>query len=319
MLLDELFYQPEERIREIASNYKDVLLSDNFPLLVKNRLNKLAKRDMVALRNEDNSLEESHTRERELLGQLIVYAQLLLKETQALGAELESQHLEVIRSICKVAMDPTHQTEEETAVALTDAVKDMRPLFDDSFVAYMKYAIAEEEGRLARAGVLDDPDHNQWLFVLKIVQQGVYKELSIGINRYLEHIWYILRMETPAERRMLLEKLVDAMPTLDVRPFVKVVDNIVGALGDSVKGEFDGVTPLGEMTNKLLQLHRDVKEVLPPERIAEKSKDADEWAAKQKERLLKQRKLTKQRLKAAHETEYLDGELQRQGESDRFD
>jgi hypothetical protein len=276
----------------------------------------MANREM---RNEENSLEETHTRERELLGQLIVYAQLLLKEAQALGAELESQHLEVVRSICKVAMDPTHRTEEETAVALTDAVKDMRPLFDDSFVAYLKYAIAEEEGRLARAGVLDDPDHNQWLFVLKIVQQGVYKELSIGINRYLEHIWYILRMETPAERRMLLEKLVDAMPTLDVRPFVKVVDNIVGALGDSVKGEFDGVTPLGEMTNKLLQLHRDVKEVLPPERIAEKSKDADEWAAKQKQRLLEQRKLTKQRLKAAHETEYLDGELQRQGELERFD
>jgi hypothetical protein len=316
MILGELFHQPEERVREIASNYKDLLLSDNFPLLVKNRLDKMANREM---RNEENSLEETHTRERELLGQLIVYAQLLLKEAQALGAELESQHLEVVRSICKVAMDPTHRTEEETAVALTDAVKDMRPLFDDSFVAYLKYAIAEEEGRLARAGVLDDPDHNQWLFVLKIVQQGVYKELSIGINRYLEHIWYILRMETPAERRMLLEKLVDAMPTLDVRPFVKVVDNIVGALGDSVKGEFDGVTPLGEMTNKLLQLHRDVKEVLPPERIAEKSKDADEWAAKQKQRLLEQRKLTKQRLKAAHETEYLDGELQRQGELERFD
>lgn len=72
-------------------------------------------------------------------------------------------------------------------------------------------------------------------------------------------------METAVERRMLLEKLVEVMPTLDVRPFVQVAENIVGSLGDGVRGEFDGITPLGEMTNKLLQLHRDMKEVLPPE------------------------------------------------------
>ena len=322
ILLDELWSHPEERTREIASNYKDLLLSDNFAQLVKQRMNAMADRDLDALRRDDDSLESTHARERELLAQLVVYAQLLLTEARALGAELESQQLEVIRSICKVAMDPSHQTEEETSMALTDAVRDMRPLFDDCFIAYLKYAVAEEEGRLARAGVLDDPEHNRWLFVLKIVQQGVYTEIARGINRYIEHIWYILRMETPKERRMLLEKLVDVMPTLDVRPFVQVVQNIVGSLGEGVQGDFDGVTPLGEMTNKILQLHRDVKEVLPPKRIAEMSRDADEWAAKQKERLLEQRNLTKQRLKASQSTEHLDDEIEsfgRKGEMERFD
>lgn len=282
----------------------------------------MADHDLEALRHDDNSFEAKHARERELLGQLIVYAQLLLKEARALGAELETQQLEVIRSICKVAMDPSHQTEEETAMALTDAVRDMRPLLDDAFVAYLKYAVAEEEGRLARSGLLDDPNHNQWLFVLKIVQQGVYAEIARGINRYIEHVWYVLRMETPVERRLLLKKLIDVMPTLDVRPFVQVVENIVGSLGDSVKGEFDGATPLGEMTNKLLQLHRDVRDLLPPERIALMSRDADEWAAKQKERLLQQRNATKQRLQAARETEHLDGEVEslgRRGETEQFD
>ena len=322
MLLDELAYQPEERMREIASNYKDLLLSENFIDLVKKRLNEMSERDLDALRRDDDSLDSIHTRERELLGQLVVYAQLLLKEVQALGAELESQQLEVIRSICKVAMDPAHRTEEETAMALSDAVRDMRPLFDDGFIAYLKYAVAEEEGKLARAGLLHDPEYNQWLFVLKIVQQGVHAEIAKGINRYLEHIWYVLRMDTPAERRMLLEKLIDVMPTLDVRPFVQVVENIVGSLGDAVRGEFDGATVLGEMTNKLLQLHRDLKEVLPADRIARMSRDADEWAAKQKQRLLEQRNLTKQRLKAAQDTEHLDGEIEefgKRGEVERFD
>ena len=79
--------------------------------------------------------------------------------------ELESQQLEGIRSIRKVALDPSRQTEDDTALALSDSVRDMRPKFDDGFVAYLKYAVAEEERRLAQAGILDDPKHNQWLFV----------------------------------------------------------------------------------------------------------------------------------------------------------
>jgi hypothetical protein len=116
-------------------------------------------------------------------------------------------------------------------------------------------------------------------------------------------------METPAERRLLLEKLVDAMPTLDVRPFVQVVESIVRCLGDSASGDFDGAFTLGQITNKLLQLRRDVRELLPPERIALMSRDADEWAAMQKNRLLEQRKQTQKLMEAARLTEHLDNEV----------
>lgn len=322
VILDELWNQPDERFRDIAENYKDLLLSNSFVTLVRERLTQMADRDLDAFRRDDESLKESHARERELLGKLVVYAQVLLKEARALGAELEAQQLEIVRSICKIAMDPRHTTEEETAMALTDAVRDMRPLLDDVFVAYLKYAVAEEEARLARAGLLDDPEHNQWLFVLKIVQQGVYTEISRGINRYIDHIGYVVRMETPFQRRMLLSRLIDDMPTMDVRPFVQVVDNIVGSLGDGAKGDFDMVDPLGEMTNNLLQLHRDVKDLLPPERIALKSRDADEWAAKQKKKLMDARKFTQQRLQAARDTEHLQEEIEqlgRRGEMERIE
>jgi hypothetical protein len=323
-VLDELWNQPEERFRDIASNYKDLLLSDHFTMLIKERLKNMADRDLDDLRKggDDEALKERHARERELLGQLVIYAQLLLKEARALGAELEAHQLEIVRSICQVAMDPAHTTEEETAMALSDAVRDMRPLLDDIFVAYLKYAVVEERGRLSRAGLLDDPDHNQWLFVLQIVQQGVYQEISRGINRYLEHIWYVLRMESNKERRMLLSKLIDVMPTMDVRPFVQVVDNIVGSLGDGVRGEFEDVITLGEMTNKLLQLHRDVKELLPPDRIDKMSRDADEWASRQKKKLLEQRKVGEQRLQAAKDTAHLQGDIEAlaiRGETERFD
>ncbi|EED94848.1 hypothetical protein THAPSDRAFT_261462, partial [Thalassiosira pseudonana CCMP1335] len=260
MLVDELLLQPEERLEEIALNYKDLLLSDNLVDLIRERLYAMA---------------QLHDRERAIMINLAQIAQGLVKEAQALGAELEVSMLEIIRSICEVAMDPSHKTEEDTAVALSEAVRDMRPLLDDAFVAYLKYAIAEEEGKLAREGVVDDPEHNRWLFVLKIVQEGVYAELSQGVKRHIDHIWYVLRMNSKTERKELLEELISVMPTMDVRPFVKVVSNIVSSLGTSVKGDFADGLVLGEMTNKLLQLQSDVNDVLPPERIKELSKDAD--------------------------------------------
>jgi len=320
IVLDELWNQPEERFKEIADNYRDLLLSENFVAILKERLTAMANRDLNAKRqvNEDEQkkLSKQHEREREILGKLIVHTQLLLKEVSALGATLEAQQVEVIRSICKVAMDPIYKTEEETARALTDAVHDMRPMFDETFVAYIKYAVAEEEGRLARAGVLDDPDHCQWLMVLKVMQQGVYSEIAKGINRYIEHIWYVLRMETPGQRRALLSEFIDALPTLDVRPFVQVVDNMASSLGDAVKGDIEPIV-LGEMTNKLLQLHQDTHDLLPKERIDEMAKDADEWAAKQKQRLLEQRAIVKKRMEE-QDKHLTSGVLKRAADTEKF-
>jgi hypothetical protein len=323
MLIDELLSQPEERLEEIAMNYKDLLLSDHLVDHMKERLYAMAQRDLDARRRgEEDSLKEAHESERAILVNLSRIAQSLVKEAQALGAELEVSMLEIIRSICEVAMDPRHTSEDETAVALTDAVRDMRPLLDDAFVAYLKYAIAEEEGKLARAGVLDDPEHNRWLFVLKIVQEGVYRELSRGVKRYIDHIWYVLRMKTKVERKELLKQLIDVMPTMDVRPFVKVVNNIVSSLSTSARGDFTDSVILGEMTNQLLQLRSDVDEFLPPERINEMSKDADAWAATQRQKLLERRNLTKQRLEAARQTGDIDPDavIKRPGwEAERFD
>ena len=111
-------------------------------------------------------------------------------------------------------------------------------------------------------------------------------------------------------------------PLVDVRPFVQVVDNIVGSLGDGSKGDFGDVDTLGGLTKQLLQLRRDVQELLPPERLALKSRDADEWAEKQRKRLMESRKITKQRLQAAKDTAHLDDEIEalgRRGEIERIE
>jgi len=309
LLVDELAAQPDEdRFDDIVEGYKDLLLSDRFVELVKERLVRMANREKVRRENgvEEGSIDDQKdVVERDHLSKLTRIAMLLLKETRAMGAELEASQLEIIRSICQVAMDPKHTTEEEAAVALTETVKKMRPILDDSFVAYLKYAIAEEEGRLARRKLLDDPEHNTWLFVLQIVQEGVYAELGREVSRYIDHIEYVLRMESKKERKELLIKLVDVMPSMDVRPFIKIVDNIVASLGTSAKGEFSDASVLGGMTREILQLSSDLKEVLPPERVDRMSRDADEWTARQRKKIQEQRDLTRQRLVAKRQQQAL--------------
>merc|ERR1712086_471526 len=96
MLVAELMSQPEERLEEIAGVYKDVLLSDNLIELVKERLHAMVQRDLDARRKgTEDLLREAHARERAILINLVQIAQVLVKEVQALGAELEVSMLEI--------------------------------------------------------------------------------------------------------------------------------------------------------------------------------------------------------------------------------
>ena len=74
---DELWNQPEERFREVVMNYKDLLLSDNFVRLVRERTSNMVERDLDDLRRDDSSLEEKHAREQELLPAIPEYYQAL--------------------------------------------------------------------------------------------------------------------------------------------------------------------------------------------------------------------------------------------------
>jgi len=81
MLVDELISQPEERLEEIAMNYKDLLLSDNLVDLMKERLQNMAQRDLEARRQgEEDTVSAVHAREREILINLAKIGQGLVKE-----------------------------------------------------------------------------------------------------------------------------------------------------------------------------------------------------------------------------------------------
>ena len=210
---------------------------------------------------------------------MVVYAQLLLKQARALGAGIGQ--LEVIRSICKVAMDVSYRTEEGPPWLWR-----MRCETCDHCLTIFLSPISNMPWRKKRAVWLERVNRTTPTQLLALCfKSPTRRKYRAGDKHssilYLEHIWYVLRMKTAKERRI----------TLDVRPLVQVVENIAGSLGDGVQGNFDGFVELGEMTNESLQLHREIKEY-----IALMSKDADEWADRQKKRLMEQRKVANQRL-----------------------
>ena len=96
----------------------------------------------------------------------------------------------------------------------------------------------------------------------------------------------------------------------------------MASLGTSARDDFTNSVILGELTNQLLQLRRDVDEFLPTERINEISKCADAWAAAQRHKLLERRNLTRHRLEAARQPGDIDPDavIKRPGwEAERFD
>ena len=80
-----------------------------------------------------------HASKHAILINLVRISQALVKETQVLGFKLGLSIMEIVRSVSKVAMDPSHQTQGDTTVALMRAVRDMRPLLDNTIMAYLKY------------------------------------------------------------------------------------------------------------------------------------------------------------------------------------
>ena len=86
------------------------------------------------------------------LGVVNEYAIELLKGVRKHGIEMERVMLEKIREICKVAMSEEFITPEESNIALSDKVAEMVETgsIEKNFVAYLKYAVAEERERIVR-------------------------------------------------------------------------------------------------------------------------------------------------------------------------
>ncbi|CAN0045447.1 unnamed protein product, partial [Discosporangium mesarthrocarpum] len=82
-------------------------------------------------------------------------AATMVQELALMQQRLEMQQLEKIRAICEAAMEDMR--------SLGDKVRQMKPLLDQDFVAYLSYAIDVERENIRRNSMDPDQEPTQWL------------------------------------------------------------------------------------------------------------------------------------------------------------
>ncbi len=274
VLVDELTHSPKEMWFAILREYNSVLLHEYFVLGMRTRL--------PSLRN---------VFELEVLQAIQSRATVLVQELALVKQQDEMAQLEKMRDICVAALDDMS--------SLSSKVHGMKPLLDNSFVAYLVYTINRERS------MLKDPVNSPslWLQILQVIQRGTIAELSRDIRNEVDDISYVLRMNEPEERRDLLKMLIDTMPTLDVRKFREVGRNIVAGIksapqalstdeGKAKKATAfnsgDGLSHslvfseamIPNLRERIVEFGTMLEEYLTDERVAKLSKEADEWAAR---------------------------------------
>ncbi|CAM9484567.1 unnamed protein product, partial [Chrysoparadoxa australica] len=247
VLLQELLQAPQELWNRVCGEYRDILLSDYFIISMRARLAKISSEE-----------------ERQCLSTMTAYATTLMKELAMVKQSLEIQQLEKIRSICQTAMEDMGQ--------LPDKVRQMKPILDQDFVAYLRYAIEQERADIVSSGLDPNREPTTWLQVLGIIQRGVFAELEKDVYLDVKAISYVLRMEEAEQRKKLLDITVSNLPSMDVRNFKKNARNIVEHL--EIRND---ATPA--LKEKVAELGTMLEEVLPESRVIELSKEADDWAA----------------------------------------
>jgi hypothetical protein len=240
-LLTEVRRAPIEMWPSILREYNDVLLHPYY---------------ILSMRAQVPYIETDL--DRHVLLAINARATVLVQQLAMAKQAQEQAQLEKIRDICEAAMEDMR--------TLPDRVREMRPLLDADFVAYLRYAIDREK---AASGAGD----SLWLQVLTVIQKGVLAELAKDVKRDVDDIHLVLRMEEPHERRELLKLIIADLPTLSVRQFRKVAWNIVD--GIALRDDVDA-----DLKARVAELGTLLQELMPDSVVKEMSREADEWAEK---------------------------------------
>jgi len=228
ILLRELVNQPDSAVRDLVLDaYRDVLLDPSFPALA---------RDAMARTEVEDVDEDTKRKRREEVGAALedMNEKVIDLATQLaeLAAFAEQQHLETIRLVCEAAKG------DSTDRPLDLALRELRPRFDDDFIAYLVYAVNDEAhySSVAAGNGLKKGGENQkkkkeqpsseWRLVLNAVKDIVYSYLAKERVADLDVIYNVLNLKDRDVRRKALELQVERMSDERLGPFLLTARNI---------------------------------------------------------------------------------------------
>nr|SPJ13551.1 CS domain protein, putative [Plasmodium sp. DRC-Itaito] len=238
-LIDELKYLDDHIIPTVCNNYRDVLLSDEYPCLMKIRLKEKPPQNQE---------------EKKILQIVNSFVMSLYDDIKILMEHEEKEHLKKIQLICeKVIQDEK---------GLNEFIESMKPLLDYSFLGYIKHAIQMEKKNI-QAQKKDFRKHpSDWLIILMIIQKGIYTILEKDIWQDVINISAIICHDNPAVRKTILTTMVASMAKADWIFFKDIIKTLYKSVEEK-KLTANHFPDFPHIPEAIFQLNYDIEQILP--------------------------------------------------------
>ncbi|KYN98490.1 CS domain protein, putative [Plasmodium reichenowi] len=238
-LIDELKYLDDNIIPTVCNNYRDVLLSDEYPCLMKIRLNEKPPQNQE---------------EKKILQIVNSFVMSLYDDIKILMEHEEKEHLKKIQLICeKVIQDEK---------GLNEFIESMKPLLDYSFLGYIKHAIQMEKKNI-QAQKKDFRQHpSDWLIILMIIQKGIYTILEKDIWQDVINISAIICHDNPAVRKTILTTMIASMAKADWIFFKDIIKTLYKSVEEK-KLTANHFPDFPHIPEAIFQLNYDIEQILP--------------------------------------------------------
>ncbi|EUT86580.1 Fe-S protein assembly co-chaperone HscB, variant 2 [Plasmodium falciparum Santa Lucia] len=238
-LIDELKYLDDNIIPTVCNNYRDVLLSDEYPCLMKIRLYEKPPQNQE---------------EKKILQIVNSFVMSLYDDIKILMEHEEKEHLKKIQLICeKVIQDEK---------GLNEFIESMKPLLDYSFLGYIKHAIQMEKKNI-QAQKKDFRQHpSDWLIILMIIQKGIYTILEKDIWQDVINISAIICHDNPAVRKTILTTMIASMAKADWIFFKDIIKTLYKSVEEK-KLTANHFPDFPHIPEAIFQLNYDIEQILP--------------------------------------------------------
>ncbi|EKX72925.1 conserved hypothetical protein [Theileria equi strain WA] len=254
-LIIELFQAPESLISTICNNYTELLISEDYPTLMKSYLLNNEVKDDI---------------EKERLKFLNEFVLSLYKDSELYVLQDEQFQLAKIRQICEWAINDYDK--------LNDYVEANKQQYDLNFMTYLKLAISKESEKLRESGLLNEipnPQTNTWLCILIIIERAITSLIEADMAEDIYIIGLIVTQKNADLRSYATELILATMPRSDWKAFKNLVISITDSLLSKPMEEREAENMPLHVPEACHQLRDELEKMIPDWVISELLSESD--------------------------------------------
>lgn len=248
LLITELMQSRPEKCATICNNYRDLLVSEDYPTLMRSYLC-------------FNKAEGEHEKERLMF--LNEFVLSLYKDHQIFLINDEKIQLLKIKKIMDWARSDLND--------VNDMMMKNKQMFDTNFLCYLNLAISKEAEAMREENAVvplqregRDPRINPWLCILTIIHRAVTSLIKADMAEDVYMIGLICDFDNPKVRSYLLEFMLATMPRSDWKSFKDLIISASESLKNrppEERNDLEGAAP--HFVEAIMQLRDEVEKMIP--------------------------------------------------------